>query len=264
MSSPRKPLRRRRPEQGEAPSSRIGREFMLKTRYPYLQVSDQRRGLPQPSLQLPVEPDDVRVELPPPKDVDLGAIDVRIAIEHRVSVRRYADAPLSLEELSYLLWCTQGVKRVVSGRATMRTVPSAGARHALETYLSVHRVRGLEAGLYRFLPIEHQLVQIRTGAEVADEVTGACLGQGMVTASAMTFIWVAVAYRMTWRYVERGYRYLHLDAGHVCQNLYLAAESIDCGVCAIAAFSDEAMNETLGLDGEDLFAIYVAALGKKP
>ncbi len=79
----------------------------------------------------------------------------------------------------------------------------------------------------------------------------------------MTFAWTVDSYRMTWRYGERGYRYLHLDAGHVCQNLYLAAESVDCGVCAIAAFDDEAANRLLGLDGEEQFVIYFATVGKK-
>ncbi len=68
---------------------------------------------------------------------------------------------------------------------------------------------------------------------------------------------------MRWRYGERGYRYLHMDAGHVCQNLYLAAESIGCGVCAIAAYNDDLLNQTLGLDGEELFVIYVASVGKR-
>ena len=68
---------------------------------------------------------------------------------------------------------------------------------------------------------------------------------------------------MSWRYGQRGYRYLHLDAGHACQNLYLAAEAIGCGACAIAAFSDEAVDELLGLDGQSRFTIYLAAVGRR-
>ena len=261
MSARRNPPRRARPQEGSAP--RIGREFMEKTRYPYLGASEQQRGLPQPPLELPAGPDDVTIDLPAPADLELGSVDLCAAIEGRVSVRRYADTPLSLQELSCLLWCTQGVKSVQGTYATMRTVPSAGARHALETVLLVNRVQGLEPGLYRFLPIEHKLVVLRTGAGVAGEVTEACLGQGMVAASAVTFIWLAVVHRMAWRYGQRGYRYLHLDAGHVCQNLYLAAETVGCGVCAIAAFSDEDMSRVLDIDGENLFVIYVATVGKE-
>ncbi|MFH1570318.1 MAG: SagB/ThcOx family dehydrogenase, partial [Gemmatimonadota bacterium] len=82
--------------------------------------------------------------------------------------------------------------------------------------------------------------------------------------SAVTFFWVAVPRRTTWRYVERGYRYLHLDAGHVCQNLYLAAESIGAGTCAIAAFDDDALIDILGLDPQEAFVIYLATVGKRP
>jgi len=262
MPPKRKAPKRPGGAQGRA-ASLIGREFMIQTRYPYLGPSDQQRGLPQPPLELPAGPDATVIDLPAPESLDLGRGDLRDAIEGRVSVRRYADAPLSLDELSYLLWCTQGVKSVQGGYATMRTVPSAGARHALETVLLVNRVEEVEPGLYRFLPIEHKLVLLRTGPEVAAEVTSACLGQGMVAGSAVTFVWVAVVYRMAWRYGQRGYRYLHLDAGHVCQNLYLAAEGMGCGVCAIAAFSDEEMSRVLDVDGENQFAIYVATVGKK-
>ena len=90
-----------------------------------------------------------------------------------------------------------------------------------------------------------------------------CLGQEFVKRSAATFIWVCDVNRMTWRYSERGYRYAFMEAGHVCQNLYLSAESIGCGVCAIAAYDDDTMNQLLGLDGESQFVIYIATIGKK-
>jgi SagB-type dehydrogenase family enzyme len=163
-----------------------------------------------------------------------------------------------------LLWCIQGVKHVEGGYATRRTVPSAGARHALETYLLVNRVTGLKPGLYRFLALEHKLLVHDLGPGVDERVMQGCLGQRMVLASAVTYLWVAVPYRMTWRYGQRGYRYLHLDAGHVCQNLYLAAQSVGCGACAIAAFSDQDLSRALGIDGESQFVIYIATLGKLP
>ena len=78
----------------------------------------------------------------------------------------------------------------------------------------------------------------------------------------VVFLWVAVPYRMTWRYSERGYRELHKDAGHVCQNLYLAAQAVGCGVCAIAAYDDDVMHDILGIDGVDQFLIYLATVGK--
>jgi SagB-type dehydrogenase family enzyme len=142
-------------------------------------------------------------------------------------------------------------------------VPSAGARHAFETYLLVNNVEGLAPGLYRFLALSHQLAQVEVETGLADRITRACLDQSHVKRSAVTFFWSAVPYRMAWRYGERGYRYLHLDAGHVCQNLYLAAEVIGAGVCAIAAFDDEALNRLLGFDGEEQFVIYLATVGKR-
>lgn len=247
--------------------SGIGREFMEKTRYRYLKASDQQKGLPQPPLELESPVGGV-VKLPAPGSLELGGIPLKSAIEKRRSVRKYSGKPLTLEELSFLLWCTQGVKEVIPGRTTLRTVPSAGARHPLEAYLLVNRVEGvhpevLQPGLYRFLAIDHKLVEVNMEPDIADRVTVACLNQEFVKASAVTFIWVAVPYRTTWRYGERGYRYLYLDAGHVCQNLYLTAEAIRAGACAIGAFSDEAMNDLLGLDGIGRFVIYLAAVGKR-
>ncbi len=241
----------------------IGREFMRKTYYQHLGQSDQTKGLPQPPLELPYDADKPLIDLPALKGVDLGHFDLRAAIENRRSVRNYARQPLTLEELSYLLWCTQGVKEVIETRATLRTVPSAGARHAFETYLLANRVEGLEPGLYRFLAMEHMLLPVSLARDLADRVSEAALQQDFIKASAVTFIWTAVVYRMLWRYGERGYRYMHLDAGHACQNLYLAAEAIGCGACAIAAFNDEAMNGVIGIDGDEQFVIYMATVGKK-
>ena len=240
-----------------------GREFLRNTYYEQLSVSAQSQGLPQPPLEQPLGSDNTRVKLPAPNGLKIPGIDLRTAIENRRSQRRYADIHLTLEELSFLLWCTQGVKEVSRRPATLRNVPSAGARHAFETYLLVNRVDSLTAGLYRFGAIDHVLVTQDLDPAMPEKLTAACLKQRMVSTSGVTFFWVAVAERMEWRYPERGYRYLHLDAGHVCQNLYLAAESVDCGVCAIAAFDDEQVNEALDLDGENLFTIYVAAVGKR-
>ncbi|MCS7260309.1 MAG: SagB/ThcOx family dehydrogenase [Anaerolineae bacterium] len=241
----------------------IGHQFMVQTYYRYLAPSDQSKGLPQPPLQLPYNPDQPVIPLPAPTAVEVRPVTVREAIETRRSVRHYAPTHLSLEELSFLLWCTQGVKEVSGRQVTLRTVPSAGARHAFETYLLVNRVAGLPSGLYRFLALEHKLLQLDLDPRLSDKVTEACWNQQFVKQSAVTFIWSAVVYRMTWRYGERGYRYLHLDAGHVCQNLYLAAAAVDCGVCAIAAYNDEAMNALIGLDGAEQFVIYLATVGKR-
>jgi SagB-type dehydrogenase family enzyme len=170
---------------------------------------------------------------------------------------------LTLNELSALLWFTQGVKEVTNRPVTLRTVPSAGARHAFETYLLVNRVEDLQPGIYRYLALEHALLGLNFDEDVNETLTQACFNQRQVATSAVTFFWAAVVERMQWRYPERGYRYLLLDAGHICQNLYLAAEGLGCGVCAIAAYDDDSVNAALGLDGETIFVAYIASLGKR-
>jgi SagB-type dehydrogenase family enzyme len=229
-----------------------GHDFMLKTRLPGPGKSDQAQGLPQPPLELPPDPSQSLFDLPLPEKIPMPSCDLRTAIEDRQSVRKYAADPLTLEELSYLLWCTQGVKAVTDRPATRRTVPSAGARHAFETYLLINAIDGLQPGVYRFLAIEHKLAAIDLSAGVAERIYQASLEQDHVETCAAMFIWAAVVYR-----------YLFLDAGHVCQNLYLAAGSLGCGVCALGAFHDEQLNALLGLDGEAQFVVYSATVGKK-
>ncbi len=238
----------------------IGREFLDKTQYRHLDASAQERGEPQPPLEVRLG-DGARVELPA-ATAAAGAMTVHDAMERRMSLREYADAPLSLAEFSYLLWATQGVRRTVPGRATFRTVPSAGARHAFETAVLVNRIEDLAPGLYQYLALEHALMRLDAKSPT-ERLTDACLGQGFVASSAATFVWVAIRERMSWRYGERGLRYLFLDAGHVCQNLYLAAEAIGAGACAIGAYDDAQVAELLGLDGVERFAVYLSAVGKR-
>ena len=243
--------------------NRIGREFLEKTEYRNLAPSDQERGVSQPSLQIHLGRGEI-VEFPDWKDTPTGReMSLRKAIEARRSLREYSEAPLSQVELAYLLWSTQGVSRVIPDRATFRTVPSAGARHALETVVLAHRVDGLEPAAYQYLALEHRLMRLDSSPELRERLADACLGQLFVAAGAATFVWVADRARMTWRYGERGIRYLFLDAGHVCQNLYLAAESMGAGACAIGAFDDGKVNELLGLDGIEQFAVYIASVGKR-
>jgi SagB-type dehydrogenase family enzyme len=241
----------------------IGKEFIEKTKYQHLDKSDQMKGIPQPLLEKEYDKTKALIDLPIPKDIIINEISLRKAIERRKTIREYSKKPISIDDLSYLLWCTQGVKEIVPNLVTRRTVPSAGARHAFETYLLINNVSSLKPGLYRFLALKHKLLEINLDSNIADDIVRGCHDQYFVKTGAVTFIWVAVTNRMMWRFNERGYRYLYFDAGHVCQNLYLSAEAIDCGVCAIGAFSDDEMNEILNLDGVNEFVIYLGAVGKK-
>lgn len=241
-----------------------GRFFMEFTKYKYLEESDQVKGLPQPPLVLEKEdPENEVIELPNPHEVKVKKKDITDVLYDRVSVRAYADKNLSLGDLSYLLWITQGIKSISKRPATLRTVPSAGCRHPFETFMLINRVEGLEKGLYKYLPLEHALEVISLEDKIDEKIKDACRKQLMVLNCGVTFIWTAVRYRNYWRYGERGYRYVHLDAGHVGQNLYLAADVVDCGVCGIAAFHDDEMNSILGIDGIERYTVYIATCGKK-
>lgn len=241
-----------------------GYEFVEETKYPNISESDQHLDKPQPPYEIPLEEGKPLIDLPAPETIDLGSYDLRQAIEERRSLRRYTDDSLSMEELSYLLWLTQGVKKVDKKRHVVwRTVPSAGCRHPFETYLSINRVEGLEPGLYRFAALEHKLVLLKISETFNAKLTEACMGQRQVATSAVTFIWAAVPYRTVWRYSERSYRYLYLDAGHVCQNLHLAAESINCGICAIGAYDDNAADALMGFNPPEMYVIYLASLGRR-
>jgi len=170
---------------------------------------------------------------------------------------------LTLEELSFLLWATQGVVGIAAGGHTAwRTVPSAGSRHPFETYLFINRVQQVGQGLYRYLPFEHQLCFLRAEPQMGRAIGTGCNGQTFAGTAAVTFIWTAIPYRTEWRYGPISPKLIALDAGHLCQNLYLAAEAIGGGACAIAAYQQAALDAVLGVDGVEEFTVYVAPVGK--
>ncbi len=240
-----------------------GKDFIRLTHYEHLTPSDQSQGVAAPELEMPYAGSGPVMHLPKPVQQKQGTVLLEDTLTGRRSIRRFSHAPLSIEELSWLLWCTQGVQQITPP-STTRTVPSAGARHPLDTYVLVNRVKGLNAGLYRYIALEHAVAQVRIDAKIGPLLQEACLGQDMVVTAAVSFFWLADVYRSAWRYSERAWRYVFLDAGHVCQNLYLAAAPLECGVCAIAAFDDAKLNSLLGADGENQFAVYAAVVGKLP
>jgi len=225
--------------------------------------TDQSRGIAPPPIEKPATEDAERVKLVRPGEwSDIGPIDFEAAVRNRESRRSFTAEPLSPDELSFLLWATQGVRGLLGPGTALRTVPSAGARHALETYLAVFNVDGVDAGLYRYLPLEHELVFEYRDEHAGQKLTEATLGQSFVAKSAVTFIWTTIPYRMEWRYDLAAHKVIALDAGHVCQNLYLACEAIGAGTCAIAAYHQELMDRLLGVDGDEEFAVYLAPVGK--
>jgi len=141
-------------------------------------------------------------------------------------------------------------------------VPSAGCRHALETYIAAFRVKGIPKAIYRYLPMSHQLVEVVKHENLEGLLIKAALGQSFAGKSAVTFVWTTIPARMEWRYGRASYKVIALDAGHVCQNLYLACEAICAGTCAIAAYDQEFADSVLGIDGVEEFTIYMAPVGK--
>jgi len=225
--------------------------------------TDQSLGVPPPSIEKPYSADAERIDLIPPAEFEtLPGVDLLAAIRNRRSRRQFSETPLTLGELSFVLWATQGVQEQLGAGHVRRTVPSAGARHALETSLCVLNVRGLDMGFYRYLPVEHQLLVEYRDKTAAERIGWATFQQNWMSGAATVFVWSAIPYRMEWRYGLAAHKVILLDAGHVCQNLYLACEAISAGTCAVAAYDQELMDQLLKIDGKDEFVIYLAAVGK--
>ena len=181
-------------------------------------------------------------------------------LSSRRSIREYdAGRPLTPEKLSALLWATQGITARY-GEVLFRTAPSAGGLYPVETYLFVRAVEGFDRGIYHFRPHIFDLESLKRG-DHARELAEAALGQTLVMAANVTFIWTALVERSKWKYRQRAYRYIYLDAGHIGENLYLAGGALGLGVCAIGAFYDDKANSIIGVDGIDETVIYMATVG---
>ncbi|MFZ2053661.1 MAG: SagB/ThcOx family dehydrogenase [Candidatus Aminicenantales bacterium] len=203
-------------------------------------------------------PDAPKVDLP--QAIGRGGMPVWEAIGRRRSVRDYRSIPLSAAELSQLLWASQGVTKVV-GDYGLRSAPSAGALYPLETYVSVQMVKGIDAGIYHYDVRGHRLELLSAG-DFGAPVAEAALDQGFLAEAAVVFAWTAVFERSKWKYKQRAYRYVYLDAGHIAQNLALAAVALGLGSCQIAALYDKEVNAILGVDGENESILYMTAVGR--
>ena len=226
-------------------------------------LTDQNRGIAPPPIEKPFSSDATVYPLTKPDEwTNIKPIDLKHAISNRKSRRVYKNQAMTLEELSFLLWATQGLRNKPIGDHAYRNVPSAGCRHCFETYIAVLQVDQLVPGIYRYLPISHHLLFEFADENLSQKLIKASLGQSFVGKGALTFIWAAIPYRMEWRYDLSAHKVIAMDAGHVCQNLYLACEAINAGTCAIAAYHQELMDEMLRLDGKDEYTIYLAPVGK--
>jgi SagB-type dehydrogenase family enzyme len=217
-------------------------------------------GLPSPALR-------------PGEEPGPGIISI---VGRRRTVRSFGATPLTLLELSRLLWASAGVTAsfvTPQGQDFYRATPTAGALYPIETYVVVNKVEGLEPGLYHYRvagldilerPIvegSHSLEQLRVG-DLRAEISAAAFDQGLCGKAGAVFIYTAVFARSEWKYRERSYRYFYLDAGHMAAQLSLAAVALELGTCQIAAFYDNELNALLGIDGQTEGSLYLTAVGR--
>lgn len=240
-------------------NSGIGDSFQRETKY-------QRGRLPGGWLDWASKPETYKrypaapkVQLSPPQPT--GGAPVWDAIRQRRSVRTFQDTPLKEAELSQLLWAAQGITRTVRGFG-LRTAPSAGALYPVETYLVVHSVEGIEPGVYHYAVETHELDQLKAG-DFRAAVARAALDQKIAHRANVVLVWTALFERSKWKYKQRAYRYVYLDAGHIAQNVALGAVALGLGSCQIAAIYDDEANALLGVDGVNESAIYMTVVGRE-
>jgi len=191
------------------------------------------------------------IKLPGPKEKGLTSIEE--TLNKRRSVRDYKKGPLNLEQISQLLWAASGKNLY------RRTSPSAGATYPLETYLIVGGVEGLEPGTYRYSPSGHSLERIK-GQDIRNRLSQAALGQRMIEKASINIIVAADYGRTTSHYGQRGVRYVHMEVGHVGQNISLQATALGLGTVMIGAFEDKQIKEILGIEEEPLYIIPVGKI----
>lgn len=238
-------------------------------------LADIAKGVPQPAHEKPY-PEDARKITLPHIDADTAPkADLFTCISERVSRRNYSHDPLSLQELAFLLWCTQGVKGIMegyrkyvkNGEQLIRPVPSGGARNPYETYLAIHRIEGVEQGIWRYLPLSHELLFVSSEPNLSKRLVSIFSNpdqdQHYITRAAVVFFWTALPYRGEWRYRHTSHRIMLIDVGHICQNLYLSVEAIGCGCTAIGGYLQKNADDLLQIDGENEFTVLCASVGRK-
>lgn len=223
--------------------------------------SDQQLKKPQPPL-VKGKMSDKQIKLPMGfKELNLNN-DILSVLYNRVSRRVYAGKPMTLLELSFLLWSTQGIKSIRGNNyCTLRTVPAGGARHGFETYLAVQNVEGLEDGAYHYLPMSNEIEFLHPIENYAETVSESLHGQKWGAKANVVFYWALTPYRNEWRYATHAHRVILMDAGHVGQNLYIACEAAGLGTCGIASFVSDKCGEIFGLDYEKEFVVYTCPVG---
>ena len=181
-------------------------------------------------------------------------------LQKRKSTRAFSTEPLSKVDLAFLLWASTGIQRQENSYE-FRTAPSAGALYPIETYIAANNVEDVAKGIYHYNIRDHTLEEIKTG-DFGGDLAHAALDQRMCATAPAVFVWTAIFRRSKWKYSQRAYRYIYLDAGHLAQNLALAAVSIACGSCQVGAFFDNEINALVDVDGTEESTIYLCVVGR--
>ena len=235
----------------------IGDNFQQETKYQRDKMSGKSLDwASQPNIYKNY-PDCQAIQLP---DISpLADTTLHEVLKNRKSIRKYQNKPIKKEILSYLLWASTGISRTEGGYE-FRTAPSAGALYPIETYLVVNNVEEIKPGVYHYNIQNHYLELLKEGGYAVQTVQAA-LGQKMCADAPVVFIWTAIFQRMKWKYDQRAYRYIYLDAGHIAENLALAATSLELGSCQIGALYDDEVNQIIDVDGTEESVIYMSVVG---
>jgi SagB-type dehydrogenase family enzyme len=238
-------------------SANIGEEFQRKTKYVRGKLGGGYLDWSKRPSAYKHYFDSIKIKLPPPNQVEAMSVDE--AIRERRSIRTFSQKPLTMEQLSYLLWASTGIQWRENAYE-FRTAPSAGALYPIETYVIANRVSGYDKALYHYSIKQHLLEKLQRGY-FSTPMAHAALEQEMFLSAAVIFVWTAIFERSKWKYRQRAYRYVYLDAGHIAQNLALSAVSIGLGSCQVGAFYDDEVNRIVGIDGEEESALYLSVVG---
>ena len=238
-----------------------GRDFMKMPIEDPEYHSDQDLKLTQPPLtKQPMR--ESTIDLPVNFEDLLIENDFLKIINARKSDRLYSEEKMSLLSLSYLLWCTQGIKEIRGQNyATIRTVPCGGARHQFECYMIIQNVEDLHDGCYHYLPLTHQVELLSVRDNLKTLITDVLGGQAWANKANVNFFYSVIAYRCEWRYGIYAHRVALIDLGHVSENMYLAATSIHLGGCGVGYINEALLNTIFELDGKDEFMIYAFPVG---
>ena len=194
------------------------------------------------------------IKLPQPQYDSRSSVESTL-LERR-SIRTYSDEPLTLAEISQLLWAAQGVTH----HRDFRTAPSAGALYPLEIYIVAGKVKGLATGIYKYKPGSHELLQVVEGDKRTD-LCRAALNQSAVKNAPVVILFCAVYQRMTVKYGQRGIRYVFIEVGHSAQNICLQAVSLGLGTVPIGAFHDDKVKKILNCEADEE-PLYIMPVGK--